>query len=41
MSDQYNAKKVGLKGYEVARANFDKDVQAKRLYNFLIENLNN
>lgn len=39
MRDDGNAIKVGLAGYEVARKNFDKDVQARRLYDFLCNNL--
>lgn len=39
MRDGENAKKVGLAGYEVAWNNFNKDVQAKRLYDFLCNNL--
>ena len=39
MRDDGDAIKVGLAGYEVARKNFDKDVQARRLYDFLCNNL--
>lgn len=36
--DSLNGCKVGLAGYEVAKANFNMDVQAKRFYEFLIDN---
>ena len=41
MRDEKLAKKVGLNGYEVAKANFSMDVQSKRLYAFLCDNLKN
>ena len=41
MRDEELAKKVGLGGYEVAKANFNMNVQAKRLYTFLRNNLEN
>lgn len=39
LSDKENAKQVGLTGRKVAEENFSVDVQAQRLFNFLIENL--
>jgi glycosyltransferase involved in cell wall biosynthesis len=35
--DLENAQKVGLKGKEVARREFNKDIQAKKLHQFLLE----
>ena len=37
LSDPVNAKRVGLNGHSVAMEYFSMDVQANRLYNFLIE----
>lgn len=39
LQDEDLAKEVGLKGYEVAEANFNMRVQVKRLYAFLCDNL--
>lgn len=39
LSNPDNAKKVGLAGREVAEREFDSEIQAKRLYEFLQENL--
>lgn len=41
MRDNDNARKVGFAGYEVAKKNFDKEVQSRRLYDFLFDNLKN
>jgi glycosyltransferase involved in cell wall biosynthesis len=39
LSDEVNAKRVGKNGRKVAEMHFNMDVQAGRLYNFLIETL--
>ena len=39
LQDEELAKKVGLEGYEVAKANFNMEIQSKRLYTFLCDNL--
>ena len=39
LSNPDNAKKVGLAGREVAEREFNSEIQAKRLYEFLQENL--
>lgn len=39
LGDKENAKRVGEGGYSVAYENFNMDVQAKRFYDFLQENL--
>ena len=41
LSNPENAKIIGLKGKVVAEKNFDAQLQAKRLYNFFLENLSN
>jgi glycosyltransferase involved in cell wall biosynthesis len=35
--DPENAKRVGLNGKQVAQEEFNKDIQAKKLYQFLLE----
>lgn len=39
MCDEVKAKKVGLKGYMIAKTNFNMEVQSDRLYNFLHKRL--
>jgi glycosyltransferase involved in cell wall biosynthesis len=37
LSDPENAKRVGLNGKKVAQKEFNKDIQAKKLHQFLLE----
>lgn len=39
LNDKINAKRIGENGRKVAQEHFNMDVQAKRIYNFILENL--